>query len=78
MRPAYIVVCAALALAGCSNENLRPQISKATIEVDQRTGAILYGGYNFQLVRVEIDGVSYIVNTAGGLVRETPAQECAP
>ena len=78
MRPAYIVVCAALALAGCSNENLRPQISKATSEADQRTGTILYGGYGFLLVRVEIDGVSYIVNTRGGLVRETPAPERTP
>jgi hypothetical protein len=56
-------------LASCENENLKVQLSMATSEADKHTGVILYSGYSFQLVRVRIDGVDYIANSKGGLVR---------
>lgn len=59
----------AVLASGCSNENLKVQLSDATSEADKHTGVILYGGYGFQLVRVSIDGVDYIANSNGGLVR---------
>jgi hypothetical protein len=62
MLPAWLLV-------SCENENLKGQLSKATSEADKHTGVILYSGYSFQLVRVRIDGVDYIANSKGGLVR---------
>lgn len=55
---------------GCSNENLNVQLSDADSEADRHNGTILYSGYSFQLHRVVIDGVSYIANTRGGIVKE--------
>jgi len=59
----------AVLAAGCSNENLNLQLSNAVSEADKHTGVILYSGYSFQLVRVNINGVDYIANSKGGLVR---------
>ncbi len=69
MRTTVLIFAAAALLAGCENENLNVQLSKATSEADKHTGVILYSGYSFQLVRVKIDGVDYIANSKGGLVR---------
>lgn len=52
------------------NANLSVQLSKATSEADIHTGVILYSGSSFQLVRVSINGIDYIANTKGGLIRE--------
>lgn len=56
-------------LAGCGNANLSLQLSQATSEADKHTGVILYAGFDFHLIRVKIDGVDYIANSKGGLVR---------
>jgi hypothetical protein len=69
MKICLMTFAAAVLLAGCENENLSIQLSKATSEADKHTGVILYSGYSFQLVRVKIDGVDYIANSKGGLVR---------
>ena len=69
LKTAILVFPTALFLAGCDNENLNTQLSHATSEADKHTGIIIYGGYSFQLVKVNIDGVDYIANSKGGLVR---------
>lgn len=69
MKTKALIIATAALLAGCENQNLLPQLSKATSEADKHTGVILYSGANFQLVRVRIDGVDYIANSQGGLVR---------
>lgn len=69
MKTTALIFAAAALLAGCDNENLKVQLSQATSEADKHTGVILYSGYSFQLVRVKIDGVDYIANSKGGLVR---------
>lgn len=69
MRTKILIFAASALLAGCENENLKVQLSKATSEADKHAGVILYSGYSFQLVRVKIDGVDYIANSKGGLVR---------
>ena len=66
---ALMLAAAVVMLAGCENENLNLQLSKATSESDKHTGVILYSGYSFQLVRVKIAGVDYIANSRGGIVR---------
>ena len=69
----WILGALVLLAAGCSgNANLALQMSKATSEADAHAGVILYSGFDFQLVRVRINGVDYIANSKGGLVRETP------
>ncbi len=77
MRTLLSAVVLLTALSGCSsgglssNENLNVQLSHASSEVNKHTGVILYGGYSFELVRVRIEGIDYIANSKGGLVRES-------
>jgi len=75
MRKAILVILAAfvvMALIGCSgvNANLEVQCSKAYVSETQITGEILYTGYSFQIQRVKIDGVNYLVNSKGGIIKE--------
>ena len=69
MKTILTLLATASFLTACSNENLNLQLSQATSEADKHTGVILYSGFGFQLVRVKIDGVEYIANSKGGLVR---------
>tara|TARA_R110000868_G_scaffold325531_1_gene586327 strand:+ start:199 stop:414 length:216 start_codon:yes stop_codon:yes gene_type:complete len=69
MKIILTLLAAASFLGACSNENLNVQLSPATSEADKHTGVIIYSGFSFQLVRVKIDGVEYIANSKGGLVR---------
>jgi hypothetical protein len=66
-----LAICSALLTSACSdNANLSLQLSQATSVADKLTGVIIYSGYSFQIVRVEINGVKYLCNTKGGIIRE--------
>ena len=65
----YFLVFIMLMMAGCSNENLNHQLSQASSRANEINGVILYSGFSFQLHMIEIDGVKYIANTKGGLVK---------
>lgn len=64
--------CIALfGISGCGdNANTNLQLSQATSEANEHTGVIVYNGYSFQIHRVKINGVNYLCNTKGGIIRE--------
>lgn len=57
-------------IVGCNNSNLKVLLSEATEEIAKHKGVILYVTPKFSLVRVKINGVNYIANSMGGLVKE--------
>jgi uncharacterized protein YcfL len=75
MKKAIIVVIAVFLVAvftGCSNgnANLEVQCSRAIVSETQITGEILYSGYSFQIQRIKINGINYLVNSNGGIIKE--------
>ena len=69
MRIVALVVM--LFLVGCSNSNISPELSKADSAL--ASGTKVYAGYSFSIYRIEVDGVTYLVNSQGGIVPVTRA-----
>ena len=66
-----LILLSSVLLSACSdNANLRPLVSPATSETDSHSAVILYSGYDYQIHRVNINGVNYLCNTKGGIIRE--------
>ena len=61
------IFCICLLGSGCDNANTRVELSKATS--DLREGVKVYAGYSFSIYRINIDGVNYLANSQGGIVR---------
>ena len=75
MKKAIIAIMAVFLVAvftGCSggNANLKPQCSQAIVSETQITGEILYAGSSFHIQRIKINGVNYLVNSKGGIIKE--------
>jgi hypothetical protein len=68
MKP---LLFALVLLTGCSdNANLQFQLSHSDSRAHEHQSTILFSGYGFQIHRINIDGVNYLANTRGGLIRE--------
>lgn len=75
MKKAIIAIMAVFMVAvftGYSrgNANLKVQCSRAIVSGTQITGEILYTGYSFQIQRIKINGINYLVNSKGGIIKE--------
>jgi hypothetical protein len=57
---------------GCKvrNENLNVQLSDGVLSESNIKGEIVYTGFSFQIQRLKINGVSYLVNSEGGIIKE--------
>lgn len=71
MKLKYILIlCPAFLFSGCDNANLGVQLSPATSEANFHKGVTIYSGYGYQIQRVNINGVNYLCNSNGGIIRE--------
>lgn len=65
-----ILLTICFGVAGCDNPQFDPTMSPATSEVSKHSGTIIYTGNSFQVARVNINGINYLCNSAGGIVKE--------
>ena len=77
MNTLALILSAATILVGCGSSDSRTQDptlqrSKEKNESTSNVGTIVYANGQFHLVRVKIDGVDYIANSQGGIVRVQP------
>lgn len=64
-----LVLAVLLFLVGRSNSNFAVELSDANSELV--SGTKVYAGHAFSIFRIEIDGVTYLVNTRGGILPVT-------
>lgn len=67
-----VALVAMLFIVGCSNSNLKTELSGGNSALVR--GTKVYAGYSFSVYRIDVDGVTYLVNSQGGIVPVT----CAP
>lgn len=63
-----LMVFVALLFVGCSNSNARVELSSGSS--DLVGGVKRYAGYSFTIYEIEIDGVQYLANSQGGIVKK--------
>lgn len=64
MKPIHYVILAMLVfLCGC-------EASSTYSEAEKPNGTVLYRGYDFKITRIEINGVKYLANSKGGIIKE--------
>ena len=68
MKKLVFLIVAIILLGSCGNANMKVELSKADSNLVPATK--VYAGYSFVIYRMEINGIIYLVNSEGGIVKE--------
>ena len=72
MKALFLILIAIIVLTsrGTKNANIDASLSAGIDRSSEITGERLYSGYRFSIWRIKVEGVSFLINSAGGIVKE--------